>query len=276
MHTTVTPLHRIRPLWQRSAWLSSHPSIGRAIVIFVALVLWALSTRLGIVSPVFVSSPVGVVTAAPHLVRVPEVQHAFRVTGQAIAISFVAGTVIGIVAGLAIGLSKLIRDTYFGGIVFILSTPKAIFIPIFLVIFGTAHTAAAFATFEAFFYVTVNVVGGVGLIEDRHRTLVRAFRAPLSHAFRDVYLPASLPGIFAGIWYGIKHAFLAVMIVELYVSAGGLGGVIRRYTNSLETDKVFAMILAISIVAVLVGVAWTRIEKRLTRWRSGADTTMMA
>jgi ABC-type nitrate/sulfonate/bicarbonate transport system permease component len=166
-----------------------------------------------------------------------------------------------------------VRDAYFGPVLFVLSTPKSIFIPVFLVIFGIDHTATAFGTFEAFFYVTVNVVGGVDLVEQRHLTMARAFRAGPWHTFRDVLLPASLPGVFAGIWYGIKHAFLAVVIVELYMSAGGLGQVIRQYTNQLETDKVLAMILGVSIIAIAVGVAWTHLEHRLARWRGDDRVT---
>lgn len=253
-------------------WLR-RPVVARTLLVGVAILFWDLSTRLGLLDPLFVSSPGAVAGAAGDLVGVEAVRHAFRVTGTAIGIAFVLGTLGGLFAGLAIGLSRLIRDAYYGPVLFILSTPKSIFIPIFLLAFGTDHTAAAFGTFEAFFYVTVNVVGGVDLVEQRHLTMARAFRAGPWHTFRDVLLPASLPGVFAGIWYGIKHAFLAVVIVELYMSAGGLGQVIRQYTNQLETDKVLAMILGVSIIAIAVGVAWTRIEHRLARWRGDDRVT---
>jgi ABC-type nitrate/sulfonate/bicarbonate transport system permease component len=252
---------RAMPRWIR------RPVVARTLLLALAVLLWYLSTRIGLVDPVFVSSPESVVSAAGDLVGVDAVRHAFAVTGKAIALAFVIGTAAGLVAGLAVGLSQLIRDAYYGPILFVMSTPKAIFVPIFLLLFGTDDTALAFGSFEAFFYVTVNVVGGVDLVEQRHRTVARAYGARPWHMFTDILLPAALPGVFAGIWYGIKHAFLAVVIAELYISAGGLGQVIRQYTNQLETDKVLAMIIAISIVAVLVGVAWTHLEHRLARWR---------
>lgn len=256
-----------RLLWQ---W-AQRPAVARTLLIALAIGMWDLSSRLGLVDPFFISSPAGVVSAAGDLVQVPEVRHAFRVTGSAIAFAFVGGTLFGLAAGLAIGLSRLVRDAYFGTVLFVLGTPKSIFIPIFLLIFGTARTAAVFGAFEAFFYVVVNVVSGVDLVETRHRTVARAFRARSWHTFRDIILPAALPGIFAGLWYGVKHAFLGVIIVELYISVGGLGQMIRQYSDLLETDKVYAMIFGVSVVAIALGVAWTRVETRLVRWRVGAD-----
>jgi ABC-type nitrate/sulfonate/bicarbonate transport system permease component len=259
----------VPPVIARRATLErfKRPVIVRSLLIALAVVLWYVSTRVGLVDPVFVSSPEDVVSAAGDVFGVDTVQHAFAVTGKAIGLAFVIGTAAGVAGGLIVGLSRLIRDAYYGPILFIMATPKAIFVPIFLVLFGTDHTALAFGSFEAFFYVCVNVVGGVDLVEQRHRTVARAYGARPWHTFTDVLLPAAMPGVFAGIWYGIKHAFLAVVIAELYISAGGLGQVIRQYTNQLETDKVLAMIFAISILAVLVGVAWTRLENRLARWR---------
>lgn len=257
--------------FQRCISLTRRPAVLRTGLVVLALIAWDLLTRLGLVQKLFVSSPIGVVTGFRSLFKNPNVGHAFQVTGSAILIAFIVGTFLGLLAGLAIGLSRLMRDAYYEAVLFLLGTPKAVFIPIFLLVFGTAHTAAAFGAFEAFFYVVVNVVGGVDLVEQRHRMVARAFGAGLWHTFQDVILPGALPGIFASFWYGIKQAFLGVLIVELYISAGGLGQVILQYTNLLETNQAFAIILVVSVVAILIGVAWTKMETRLLRWDEGAD-----
>lgn len=264
---------RVGVAWRATARRVFTPAITRALLVLLAVLLWYLSGRIGLLDPVFVSSPDAVISAVPVLAGVDTVTHAFAVTGTAIGLAFLLGTAAGIVAGLAIGLSKFLRDVYYGPIVFIMSTPKVIFLPIFLLVFGTDQTAVAFGTFEAFFYVTVNVVGGIGLVEERHLVVARAYRASAWHTFRDVLLPASLPGVFAGIWYGMRMAFLGVLIAELYISAGGLGQVIVQYTNQLETDKVLAMIITISIAAVVVGMGSTQLERRLSRWRGDRTVT---
>lgn len=261
---------------RRKSWaLSVRAALIRVAVVVVVVVLWDTSTRAGWIDELFVSSPGHVASAAVDLAGESAVWMALRETGSAILLAFVFGTSVGIVAGMLLGIFKLLRDAYFGIVLFLLSTPKSIFVPIFLLLFGIGPTAAAvFGAFEAFFYVTVSVVGGVGLVEDRHLRIARAFRARWWRLFTDVILPASSPGIFTGLWFGIKHAFLGVMIVELYVSVGGLGQLIRQYTNDLATDKVFALIGAVVVAAVLLGTLWNRVEMRMSRWRTDGGGTL--
>jgi ABC-type nitrate/sulfonate/bicarbonate transport system permease component len=276
----MTTLSEARPS-SGPAWIL-HSLQGRAALTRVALVLllialWDVAARAGWVDALFVSSPAAVAGAAVGLAGESVVWAALQETGLAILIAFVAGTAAGVLAGLTIGLSALIREAYFGAVLFVLSTPKSIFVPIFLLMFGIGpNAAAAFGAFEAFFYVTVSVVGGVGLVEDRHLRIARAFRASTWHRFTDVVLPAAAPGIFTGLWFGIKHAFLGVMIVELYVSAGGLGRLIHQYTSDLATDKVFALIGTVVVAAVVAGALWTRLERRLSRWRQDPSSSTPA
>lgn len=269
--TAATDVHVTRPR-RRKASLTVRAGLIRLGVVVLVILLWDLSTRTGWIDKLFVSSPGDVAGAAVRLSGQSVVWTALRETGTAILLAFVIGTACGILAGLVLGLSPLLREAYYGIVLFVLSTPKSIFVPIFLLLFGIGPAAsAAFGGTEAFFYVTVSVVGGVGLVEDRHLRIARAFRASRWHRFTDIVLPAASPGIFSGLWFGIKHAFLGVVIVELYVSFGGLGQLIRQYTNGLKTDQVFALIGAVVVVAVLIGTGWNRLETRMSRWRGSND-----
>lgn len=260
---------------RRSLGLTARAALIRVGIVALVIVLWDTSTRFGWLDKLFVSSPGDVSGALVEMAGESIVWTALRETAWAILLAFAIGTVSGIVGGMVLGLSKLIRDAYFPVVLFILSTPKSIFVPIFLLLFGIGPQAAAiFGGFEAFFYVAVSVVGGVGLVEDRHLRIARAFRANWWRTFTDVILPASSPGIFTGLWFGIKHAFLGVMIVELYVSVGGLGQLIRQYTNDLATHRVMALVGTVVVAAVLLGTLWNRVERRLNRWRGDAAGQM--
>jgi ABC-type nitrate/sulfonate/bicarbonate transport system permease component len=243
------------------------PAFVRTLILIGVLIIWDLASRLGFVDDYFISSPAGVVSGAVYLAQDASVVGAFGVTLRAVAQAFLIGATLGLVLGLAIGSSRLLRDAYLGPILFVLTIPKPVFVPIFLLIFGSANTATAFGAFEAAAYMTANVVGGVGLVQQQHRTVARAFGAKPWYRFTDVIAPAAAPGIFAGVWYALKHALLGVVIVELFISVGGIGRSLRHYTDLLETDRVIAIILTVSLLAILVGTAWARLEARLTRWR---------
>jgi ABC-type nitrate/sulfonate/bicarbonate transport system permease component len=240
----------------------------RTLLLVCAVLVWDLVVRVGMVNAHFLAAPGDVLLAAVDLLQDPVAQTAFANTGGSIVTAFLIGTGLGIVVAGVMGASALLRRAYLPPVLFILSTPKSIFLPIFVLIWGISGTsAAAFGAFEAFFYVVVNVLGGLGLVEDRHLQVARAFRANMLHRYLDVVIPSALPGFFAALWYGIKHAFLGVMIAQLWASRGGIGDLIRTYSTSLRSDYVLAIVLLITLVAVLAGAAWTRAEEKLTRWR---------
>jgi ABC-type nitrate/sulfonate/bicarbonate transport system permease component len=256
--------------------LDARARIIQLVALVIFLTLWEIAADTGLADKGVISSPSEVFTDAGTLFTQPVVWTAFAITGQAMAIAFLIGTAGGVVFGFAIGLVPTIREAYFGAVLFIMSTPKSIFIPIFLLVFGIGTTAPiAYAAFATFFYVCVNVVGGVELVQPKHLRVVTAFNGNWWHRIIDVVLPAAAPGVFAGVWYGIKHSVLEVLIMELYISTAGLGSLIQLYSNRLQTGNVLVVVLTVVIVSVLLGTVWNRLEARLGRWRPDSTTTLL-
>jgi ABC-type nitrate/sulfonate/bicarbonate transport system permease component len=240
----------------------------RALLIVCLVLLWAAAVQWHWIDPALVPSPWAVLLAARELLGDPAALEAFRYTGGSILTAFVVGCSAGIIAACIIASSPVLRDALSAPLSFVLSTPKSIFLPVFTLIFGLGSTsAAAFGAFECFFYVVINVLGGLGLVEQRHLRVADAFGAGRRHRYLDVILPSALPGIFAALWYGIKHAFLGVLIAQLWASSEGIGPLIRTYSSALRTDYVMAIVLLITVVSVLAGIGWSHAEQRLSRWR---------
>ena len=240
----------------------------RMLVLVAVIVVWDLVVRIKLVDPLFLAPPGKVVAASADLFTQSDVLSAFGVTGTSILVAFIIGTSAGMVVAAILGASAIAREAFLSPLAFALSTPKSIFLPVFTLIFGiSGSSAAAFGAFEAFFYVVVNVLGGLDLVDGRHLRVARAFRANRRHTYLDVIIPSALPGIFAALWYGIKHAFLGVMIAQLWASQGGIGSLIRTYSATLQTEYVLAIVLVITVVAVLAGTVWTQVETRMNRWR---------
>lgn len=273
---TTTHPGRTAPGVLRRTLAGAIPRTSRGILLVILigfLAGWELISRLELVDPAFISRPTDIAAAFPEIIETERIRNALLVTGRTMVWAFVYGTAVGVALGYLMGANRLFRDAFYGPALFMLSVPKSIFIPIFLVFFGiNTRTAIYYGAFSSFIYVLVNVVGGFDLIEQRHLKVADAYGASKWHRLRDVILPASLPGVFTGIWYGLKSALQGVLILELFISVAGLGSVITFYTNALRVDLVFGLVLSVSITAILVGSAWSRIEARLSRWRPKGDS----
>lgn len=249
-------------------WRPSRNHIALTIVVLGGALVWEVAARTGLVDALFVSYPTAIVAQIPELAQEERVREAVVTTGVAMLWAAFYGTVVGIVLGYLMGFFRTFRDAFYGPALFLMSVPKSIFIPVFMVFFGiNIQTAIYYGAFSSFVYVLINVVGGFDLVQERHLRVAHAYGASLRHRIVDVVLPASLPGVFTGIWYGIKQGLQGVLIFELFVSVGGLGQTITFYTNALRADRVFALILFVSVVAIVAGQGWTALEKRLSRWR---------
>lgn len=265
---------RQKPAWARKL---DRTNLALAIVILTFLIIWEVAARVGLVDIFFVSTPTAILGQVPEVLAEERVRSALATTGMAMFWAFVYGTVAGALLGYAMGFFRAFRDAFYGPALFLLSVPKSIFIPIFMVFFGiNVQTAVYYGAFSGFIYVLINVVGGFDLVEERHLRVARAFGARLKNRVVDVILPASVPGLFTGIWYGIKNGLQGVLIFEMFVAVGGLGQTIRSYSNALRTDRVFAIIIGVSVVAILAGSAWTALEKRLSKWRPTTGVTEQA
>lgn len=276
---TATRERRIRPQphkARRSPNLRVRARWGRTGVIVALILVWEITTRLGLVDKDFVSTPLRVLAALGQMLRDPVVLSALSNTGTSILLAFLLGTAIGIAAGTVMGLSKTLWDAYMSPLLFLLSTPKSIFLPIFILLYGIGPTSAIFfGAFEAFVFVALNVAAGMALVDSRHLTVARAFKASRSQTLLAIIFPSALPGIFTALWYGIRHAFTGVLIAELWASSEGVGALIRVYAEQLHTDKTLALMLAMTAIAILAGAVWNQIEARLTRWRQdplGSET----
>jgi ABC-type nitrate/sulfonate/bicarbonate transport system permease component len=245
-----------KALWLRIAFL------------VVVVVLWELLANAGTIDARFASKPSAIVQALGGLAVNPEALRAVGETLLAFATAFVIGTGAGILVGVAFGLNRLLRDAFYPIIMLLMVVPKSVFLPLLVLFFGLGTSAGvAFGALLAFVHVTVNVVAGLDLVDQKYRDVGRAYDAKAARLFLDVILPGAAPGIFAGLWHGIRNGFIGVVIAQLFVSTAGVGYLVRIYSNNFQIDNAMALTLVMAALVIVTGSLWSRLERRLTRWR---------
>ena len=67
--------------------------------------------------------------------------------------------------------------------------------------------------------------------------------------------------------YGLTHAWLALVVVELLASSEGVGFLIVYGRQLFQLDVVLAAVLAVGIVGLALDKVLARTESWLLRWR---------
>lgn len=248
--------------------LSRNALLLRTGFILALVLLWELAARIELVDPRFASQPTLVLSSMAELATDTAIHTAVLDTLMAFVVAFVIGTGSGLLCGVVFGFFPLLREAYFPFVTMFMAVPKSVFLPLIVLFFGLGREPGmAFGALMSFVYVTVNVVAGLDLIEKRYLLAARAYGAGPWRTFIDVLVPGATPGIFAGIWHGIRNSFIGVINAQLFVSSVGIGYLVRLYTNNFQINHAMALVLATAALVIVMASIWNRLESRLTVWR---------
>lgn len=240
----------------------------RALATVGFLALWQLAVALELLNPRLIPSPTSIAVASWELAQLPEIQQAMLAAGIHVGIAFTIAATVGVLVGAAIGLSTLLYRVFHPSVMMLFATPKLIFLPLFVLVFGIGDTSrVAYGAVSGVLPVIVTVVAGVRSVEKKLLDAALSMGARRRHSILYVSIPAALPSVFVALWYGIKHALMGVLIMELFISRMGIGFYIRSYTTGFRPDRAFALIIAISLFAILVSQVVKAAEVRASSWR---------
>lgn len=246
----------------------------RTAIIVALLVLWEILSLTGVLDKRFFARPSIIVRVAIGQSTSEEVYKAIIVTLEAVGGAVAIGSAAALVVGVMMGMRPLLREAYYPIIMLLLGTPKSVLLPVFVMLLGLGlRMSIAYGALLAFIQVTINVVAGMDLIDPKHLTVTRAFNASPFQRFVHVIVPSAGPGIFAGLWSGLQAGFIGVLISQLFGSSQGIGYLVETYSNNFQTAEAMAVTIFISLVVILAGTGWNRLQNRLTRWRPNPDGT---
>jgi ABC-type nitrate/sulfonate/bicarbonate transport system permease component len=247
------------PLLPTTKW-----ALRLASVIAIALA-WELYGRA--VSPVLLSYPTAISGAFVEMIADGTLPKAL---GESLVV-LGAGSMIGITAGLVIGLAAG-RNQVFATLIelplnALYATPSVALIPVIVVWFGFGPTAKTVVVILfVLFPVLINTMRGVQEVDRELVEVARSFCSGERRMWFDLILPSALPYVVTGLRLAIGRALIGVIVAEFFTAFAGLGYLIVTSANSFQTARTFVPILVIAAMGVLLTALLEFVERRLVRW----------
>jgi NitT/TauT family transport system permease protein len=240
--------------------------VARIGVIIGLLILWEVLGRMG--TALFFSPFSKVLISGHKIFFEAEVRQALLTTGWVLALAFMLSLVFGLILGLAIAMSKFTYQTFMPVLLLLYAIPQITILPLFVLYFGNGPASKiAFGVSHGLFPVAVSVIAGVQGIKPILLTSAASMGATRAQIFRRITLPYLVPSLFTGMRLASTAALLGVLLAELYASAGGVGHFTRRFSETLQPDKLYALIGALALMAIALNEAMRRLERRFSKWR---------
>ena len=264
---TVTREGRRSPavLRPQRFWLS-RVRLMQIVSVVVLLSLWKfISTQ---TSSLTLPGPVPVFVALVRLLFSWEFWHSLLISVQSLALGYAVSVVIGLIAGVAVGLISRRMGVIFDAYLIIgLSVPIAGLIPVVVMVLGIGLTARVMVVvLFAVFQIAINVVTGVREADRSLVEMAHSFGASYLRVFWRIILPDAVPSIMAGMRLGLGRGIVGMVTSELILLSVGVGRMVVKFSSSFQTAKLLAYLILIVAfgVVMMAGVQW--LERRLTRW----------
>jgi len=192
-------------------------------------------------------------------------QATLAVMAEGYALGCAAGIGLGIALGLLPRLHRVLAPFLAG----FYAMPKIALAPLFIILLGVGEASKiALVAITVFFLVLTNTIDGV---RDVDRDLVRALTlmgATRIEIIRKVLVRAALPWIFTGMRIAVRYAFTNTLLAELIAANRGLGFLIEFNSGNFNITGAYAGIAVLVLCSVLLTELLSRLEARVSRWRS--------
>ena len=230
---------------------SLSPVLAFRIATLVGLwVLWEAVARSHIVFEGVVPSSLAIAAAMADLLTSPSFYWNLELTLIEVAVSLVLGCCAGIIVGLALGAGRFAGRAFEPYMHYLAPTPKIVFLPILLVLFGVGPgSKIAMGTLSCFFPMVLSVASGVRQVDPVLLRVGRSFHLSLLQAVRKIYLPALVPPIATGLKLGTGVAIIGCLLAEIKMSNRGLGFLIMQYYAQFRIPYMYATLLVAFAIA---------------------------
>ncbi len=180
-----------------------------------------------------------------------------------LAISAVAGTVFAV----AMHLFKPLRDAAYPLLVASQAVPVVVLAPIFVLAFDYGiGPKLAIVALICFFPITVNLLDGLRSVEPDLLKLMRSMGASRLRTLWSVELPSALPFLFSGLKVAATVSVIGAVFGEWAGADEGLGRLVLLGNTQLQTPRVYAGIVLLTLMAVALFALVVLAERLACPW----------
>lgn len=241
------------------------------VTILVLIALWSLAAAYGIVSPVFLPSPLVVAkslynVAVNGFVDSTLAEHTFASLIRIFA-ALAVSLIIGVPAGLAIGTSRVGKGVLDPIVEFLRPLPPLAYLPLIIIWIGIGEASKVTVISLAMLPpIILSTAAGVKSAPVDFINAARSFGATRLQVLFNVILPSAIPSILTGTRIALGAGWSTLVAAELVAASRGLGFMIQSAAQFLVTDIVIGGIIVIAAIAFLLEILARLIERFFVPW----------
>jgi ABC-type nitrate/sulfonate/bicarbonate transport system permease component len=191
----------------------------------------------------------------------------FVVTLVEVVLGLAISAALGVVFAVAMHLWHPLRDAAYPLLVASQAIPVVVLAPIFVLAFDYGMgPKLAIVALICFFPITVNLLDGLRSVEPDLLKLMRSMGASRLRTLTGVELPSALPFLFSGLKVAATVSVIGAVFGEWAGAEEGLGRLVLLGNNQLQTPRVYAGIVLLTLMAVALFALVALAERLACPW----------
>ncbi|MEV4658404.1 ABC transporter permease [Micromonospora sp. NPDC049301] len=247
-------------------WAATWPKLA---ALALAVGIWQVVVWTGWKDPWALPGPVPVFGDLADYALSSALWDGLATTARRAVVGFAAAVAVGLLLGLAVSRSKVLRAAIGSMITALQTMPSIAWFPLAILLFQLSEQAIFFVVvLGAAPSIANGVIHGVDYVPP---LLVRAGRnlgARGLNLYRYVIAPAALPAIVAGLKQGWAFAWRSLMAGELLVviaSRTSIGAQLTYARDFSDAERLMAIMIVILVVGLAVDAAFGAADKAIRR-----------
>lgn len=240
-----------------------HTRVLETLVLVVAiLAVWQLLFEA--VGANALASPWTTVTYLVDLLHRPSFLDNIAGTAIAFCYAVVISAILGVLAGVTLGLHRFSGEVADPILTALYSVPKITLYPVVLLLFGLGLSSkVAFGVIHGVIPIIIFTMNAIKNMNPAYLKTGRVLRLSAPQMVAHILVPACLPEIVAGLRMGCALTLLGVLIGEMFASQRGLGYLIMKSINVNDAKMITAVILLLFLFAVAMSTFMLALQRRL-------------
>ena len=239
--------------------------LAPAVLIGALLLIWQLCSDLRVVPKFMLPSPTDVLSA--FVSDFPALLLHARVSLSEAFLGLSTAMILSFAVAYLMDRFRFVRDSVYPLLILTQTIPTVAIAPLLVLWLGYGILPkVVLIVITCFFPMTIGLLSGFASADGDLINLMRAMGATKGQIFRYVKLPSSAEQFFSGLRISASYSVVGAVIAEWLGGFEGLGVYMMRVKKSYSFDKMFAVILLISIISLLLIKAVDRIKKRSMPW----------
>lgn len=193
-------------------------------------------------------------------------EHAATTLKEA-SIGLLLGIILSFIIAVLMDAFKPLYNALYPILVITQTIPSIAIAPLLLLWLGYGITPKiVLIVITTFFPITVGLLDGFKSADEDALNLLRTMGAGSVKRFIHIKFPSSLGYFFSGLKISVTYAIVGAVISEWLGGTSGLGVFMTRVRKSFAYDRMFAIILFISVISLLLLLLVTIIKWLVMPW----------